>query len=117
MTKLGMKRTIPQLPLKSKTPLGAKKGLNKMSDRSKEELKIWLGVKAERIQKLHDKFGYVPCEHCKERIIDNNELYQADAHHNNHNRRDNSFENCRILKRVCHTLIEDKNIKDVLSLL
>ncbi len=114
-TKIGMKRTTPQLPLRQKTPLRAKRGLNKMSDKAKRELEVWLKVKAERIQKLYDKFGYVPCEYCKKRIIDGSELYGAEAHHNNKNRRDNTLLNCRVCHSVCHAYIHDHNIKDVKS--
>lgn len=34
-TPIGMKRTTPQLPLKRKTPLKAKKVINKMSDKQR----------------------------------------------------------------------------------
>ncbi len=103
--------------LRQYTPLRAKKGLNGMSDRAKEELKVWSKVVSERKDKLLEKFGYIPCEYCHQWINSNSELYKAEGHHNNHNRRDNTFENCRILHRVCNQLIEDKNVKDVPSLL
>jgi hypothetical protein len=111
MTKLGMKRTSPQKPLKRS------KGLNKMSARAIEEAKLWKQAKLERIAKLRQKFGYVPCEVCGELINDNSELLQADGHHNNGNRRENTMGNCRIVHRICHSLITDKNVKDVRSLL
>jgi len=103
--------------LKSFTPLKSRKGLNKMSQRTKDELIIWRNVKLERMQKLIDKFGFIPCEYCGKPIVSNSEIFCAEGHHNNHNRRDNTFENCRILHRLCNQLIEDKNIKDVKSLL
>lgn len=121
-TKMGMKRTLPQIPLKRKTPLRAKKGLNKMSDKAKAELRVWLKIKAERIRKLLDKFGYIPCEYCHsikktDSIVTQSEILCAEAHHNNGNRRDNTERNCRIVHRLCNQLIEDENIKDVPSLL
>ncbi len=117
MTKMGMTRQSPPKPLKRKTPLKARKGLNKMSDKAKDELKVWLKVKAERIQQLLDKFGYIPCEYCKGYILDNHPLFQADAHHLDKNRRNNILENCRIVHRFCHRIITDTNIKDAPSLL
>ncbi len=110
---MGQKRTTPQIPLKQHTPLRAKKGINKMSDKAKDELKIWLKVMAERIRQLQEKFGYLPCENCKKTIGG-----MPEAHHNNHNRRDCSFSNCRITDAYCNRIvIEDNNIKDVPSLL
>jgi len=117
MTKMGQHRTTPKPPLKRKTPLRAKKGLNRMSDKAKEELKIWLQIVFERKDKLMEKFGYIPCEYCHQTIQSGHDLFRAEGHHNNHNRRDNTFGNCRILHRVCNQLIEDKNIRDVPSLL
>ncbi len=119
MTKLGMKRTTPQLPLKRRTPLRASKGLNRMSNKAKEELKTWLGIKAGRIQKLQDKFDYIPCEYCFGTIynLGAGSSFSAEAHHNDGNRRHNIPSNCRIVHRYCNQLIEDKNIKDMPSLL
>ncbi len=111
MTKLGMKRTIPQILLRRK------KGLNRMSDKAKAELKAWLEIKEARINALRDAFRYVPCEYCHQPINYNSELFYPEAHHNNGNRRDNSASNCRVLHRYCNQVIEDKNIKDVPSLL
>jgi hypothetical protein len=116
-----MKRT----PLKSYTllrrytPLKAKKGLNRMSNRAKVELEVWLRIKRERMQKLLDKFGYVPCELCMKRVGNiYSERERAEAHHNNHNRRQNEAWNCRILHAYCNRIVvEDNNIKDVPSLL
>ena len=114
-----MKRTPLKryTPLKRKTPLRAKKGLTRMSDKAKSELSLWMDIKRERIQKLQDKYGYVPCEKCLQHIIAGSELYCAEAHHNNHDRRDNSPQNCRILHRVCNQLVEVENIRDIASLL
>lgn len=117
MTKLGMSRTIPQLPLKRKTPLKAKKGLNRMSDSAKEELKIWRKVTSERKSKLQEKFDFIPCEYCQQAIENGSELWRAEGHHNSKNRRDNSAENCRVLHRYCNQYIEDTNTRDIPSLL
>ncbi len=117
MTKLGMHRTIPQIPLKRKTQLKAKKGLNRMSDKTKAELKAWLKIKEARMNKLRDAFRYIPCEYCHQPINSNSELFCAEGHHNDKDRRNNTFENCRILHRYCNQLIEDKNIKYIPSML
>lgn len=117
MTKMGMTRQSSPKPLKRRTPLKARKGLNKMSVKAKAEQVIWQDIKDKRIMALLRKFGYVPCEYCKEQIDAWSSFNYAEGHHNNHNRRDNSFGNCRILHRVCNQLISDKNIKDVPSLL
>lgn len=117
MTKLGMRRTLPQIPLKSKTQLKAKKGLNRMSDKTKEELKIWRDIKHQRMQALELKFGYMPCEYCNQPTDNFSPFNYPEGHHNNHDRRDNRFENCRVVHRVCNSLIEDRNVKDVPSLL
>ncbi len=113
MTKMGMKREKPQF----RYYLKRKKGISKMSNRAKDELTIWMVIKHDRMMALLRKFGFIPCEYCKESVNTNSELYCPEAHHNNHDRRDNSFQNARILHRVCNQLIEDKNIKDVPSLL
>ncbi len=117
MTKLGMRRTIPSIPLKRKAPLKRSKDLNKMSERAKKELTVWMVVKHDRMMALLKKFFFIPCEYCKKPIIEGSELWCAEGHHNNHNRRDNRFENCRILHRVCNQQIENWNTKDVPSLL
>ncbi len=112
-----MHRTTPRLPLKRKTPLRAKKGINKMSDRAKEELKIWRKVTSERQEKLMAEFCFIPCEYCHQMIQSGSDLFRAEGHHNNKNRRDNLPSNCRILHRYCNQIIEDKNIRDIPSLL
>lgn len=89
-----------------------------MSDNAKEELKVWREVKHQRIQALQLKFGYIPCEYCTEPIDNFSSFNYPEAHHNNHNRRDCSFENCRIVHAYCNRiLIEDNNVRDVSSLL
>ncbi len=117
MTKIGMKRETPQIPLKRKTPLKSHKQLNKMSNKAKEELKIWRGIKHQRMEALQLKFGYVPCEHCKQPTDNFSPFNYPEGHHNNYNRRDNTLANCRILHRTCNQLVSDRNIKDVPSLL
>ena len=111
MTKLGMRRTIPQLPLKRR------KGLNKMSIRAHTELEIWLAVKEARMFVLQDRFGYIPCEYCQKPINYSSELFYPEGHHLDHNRRHNEPTNCRIVHRACNQFIEDKNVRDVVSLL
>ncbi len=111
-----MKRTPlkRKTPLKSYTPLRAYKGLNKVSEKQAKENAEWSKVKAERIDKLIDKFGYLLCELCKRKI----ERFEAEGHHNSHDRRDNTPKNCRITCHICNCYtIEDEHIKDVPSLL
>ena len=92
---------------KKRTPLKL------MSKKAKAELRVWNKVKGERIKLLEEKFGgYAPCELCK--VVTTG---QAEGHHNDHDRRNNELENCRILHRVCNQRVEDENIKDVPSLL
>lgn len=112
-----MRKTLlkRRTPLKRKTPLNAHKGLNKMSAKTKAELEIWMPIKKDRMEKLRDKFGVVICELCGKPIDYNSELYYPEAHHNDHNRRNNTPDNCRILHRVCNQRVEDENIKDVPS--
>ncbi len=88
-----------------------------MSEKAEDELIVWRVVKHERMMALLKRWNFIPCEYCKESVNTDSELYSPEGHHNNHNRRDNSFGNCRILHRVCNQLIEDNNIKDVPSLL
>jgi hypothetical protein len=116
-TKLGMKRTEPPKPLRRYTPLRTKKGLNKMSALAKAEMKIWQDIKVQRMALLQKKFDYIPCEYCLKPTIKESDLFHPEAHHNDGNRRHNFPQNCRILHRVCNQLIEDRNIRDVLSLL
>ena len=92
--------------------------ISRQSTRAKKEMTLWLKIKKQRIQQLIDKFGYLPCEYCKERIIDGSDSKHAEAHHNDHNRRNNTFSNCRILHAFCNRVtVEENNIKDVPSLL
>lgn len=104
---MGMKRT----PLTRKTPL------KPVSDRAKKEAVEWANTKIKRMFMLKDKYGFVPCEHCCRKTNSYSLFDFPDAHHNNHNRRDNTLENCRIVRRICHQYITDNNVKDVPSLL
>ncbi len=110
-TPIGCKRTIPQIPLRRV------KRINKMSDMAKIEMAIWEAVKKERMAALQEKYRYVPCELCLGATNTSSELWVPEAHHLDGNRRHNLSSNCRILHRVCNQRIEDKNIKDVPSLL
>jgi RNase P subunit RPR2 len=89
--------------------------LKSMSARAREESKVWKEVVRRRVQALNDKFGFLICEHCGWPITEGSQL---DGHHNDHNRRNNTFENCRICHPGCNRYaIEDGNVKDVPSLL
>jgi hypothetical protein len=114
MTKLGCKRTTPQLPLRRKTGLKSKKGINNLSDRAKKEMVIWRKLKLERAELMRAKFDCVICEYCKRMII---YLELTEGHHNNHNRRQNEPWNLRLVHSWCNIAIEDNNVKDVPSLL
>ncbi len=115
-----MRRTalLRRTPLKAKTPLRrvafltkSKVPLRKVSKKQAKENALWSKIKKERIEALVAKFGYPKCEWCKQGII----LAHPDGHHNKG--RVNTFENCRILHRHCHTYVTDNNIKDVPNLL
>lgn len=102
-------------PLKAYTQLKTHKRLKPMSEKAKKELDIWLKVKALRIQKLRAEFGFLICEYCLGSI---NSDSDADAHHNDHDRRNNCLANARICHAYCNrVLIEDRNVKNVPSLL
>ncbi len=58
MTKIGQKRTIPQLPLKRKTSLRARKGLNKISDKQRRR-----NIELAKIKPPTDGL----CEECKQK--------------------------------------------------
>ncbi len=110
-----MRRTalLRRTPLKSKMPLKRTKPLNKVSKKQAKENALWSKIKRERIEALQKKYhGILTCEYCGCGI-----LYDADAHHNNGDRRDNTLANARILHRLCHTYVTDNNIKDVPNLL
>lgn len=111
MTVLGAKRTTPRKGLK-RSPLKRTAKLKPQSKRAKDEMKIWSGVKKEREQLLRGKFGYLPCEWCKKAILNG-----YHGHHNDHDRRNNTLGNARLLEFACHSFVEDNNIKDVPSLL
>ena len=84
-----------------------------MSDKAKAELKVWGKVVKERKQALLDKYGFIPCEYCKEFAGES-----VVGHHNDHDRRNNCIENCRIVHPFCNSItIEDNNVKDVPSML
>jgi hypothetical protein len=112
-TPIGSKRVTPRKPLQRKTLLKRTKGLNKQSKNAKREMAIWLKTKYDRMARLLNKFGYIPCEYCKKPTNPYSELDTPEAHHNDQNRRNNSADNCRILGRYCNNLIEDKNIKEL----
>ena len=108
-------------PLRAKTPLrrmtplkGMRRtALAQQSKRAKQEAAIWKATKQKREGLLRDKYGYLPCEWCKQAITGG-----YHGHHNNHNRRDNDrVANCRLLHFSCHMIVEDKNVRDVPSLL
>jgi hypothetical protein len=106
-TPIGAKRTEPRKPLRrvaiKKTP----------TKRARAEMKAWRAVKEERLQKMVDKFGYPKCEYCLKPII----MASIEGHHNNHDRRENTLTNCRIVHSWCNVAIEDHNVRDVPSLL
>ena len=114
-----MKRTAlkQKTPLLRKTPLRAKAGLKQMSVKTKAELEVWQQVKIIRMIALQRQYDYIPCEYCFKSVVKGHPFFYPEGHHNNHNRRINTLENCRILHRVCNQWLEDNNIRDVPSLL
>ncbi len=88
--------------------------LKAISKKQAEENKIWAKVKKERINRIIDKIGFLVCEYCHKPL----DPKVAEGHHNDHNRRNNTFQNQRILCHVCNCYtVEDNNIKDVPSIL
>lgn len=112
MTVMGGKRTSPKKGLQRKTGLKRTTTLKKQSKRAKEEMIIWRGVKNERKELMLEKLGQIICEYCLKPIT-----YALEGHHNNHNRRENVLTNCRLVHSWCNVEIEDKNVKEVKSLL
>ncbi len=107
-----------QHPKSGTTKIKTKKPrLALMSKKAKIELKITQAIKKERMRLLKEKFGIVPCELCKIATVPHSLLLKAEYHHNDHDRRNNTLENCRILHRTCNQRVEDENIKNVKSLL
>ena len=71
----------------------------------------WAKVKRERIKYLADKYGYFICEWSGEagNLDDIESLYYLDAHHIDSNRRNNTPENCYIVKRIYHTMFKQNH--------
>lgn len=84
--------------------------LKPKSTRQIERDTEWRKVKHFRANDIAARYGFVICEYCG-RPHWNNELGQFDAHHIDHNRRNNTLTNCYIVHRVCHREIHDKGIK------
>lgn len=85
--------------------------IRKISPQQAKEYREWTKVKKERCALLLERYEYIPCEWCK------GDVRYPDGHHVNHDRRNNTLENCRVVHRACHRKIEDGNIKDIPSLL
>ena len=87
--------------------------LRKMSERQKARNEEWARVKQARIEYLIRVYGFPICEWSGERgnLDDPESLHFLDAHHIDHNRGNNTFENCYIVKRIYHTFITDNSIK------
>ncbi|KKN60899.1 hypothetical protein LCGC14_0527700 [marine sediment metagenome] len=80
-------------------------GLRRVSSKQKKKNTLWSKVKRERITYLREKFGYLPCEYCKANVT------EPDAHHIDGNRNHNIDTNIYITDRLCHSFIEDNNLK------
>ncbi len=94
--------------------LAAHKPLNKVSKKQAKENIEWAKIKSARKSKLITKYGYISCELCRKWLASS----EAEGHHNDHNRRNNTESNCRILCHNCNCfIVEDNNIKDVPDLL
>lgn len=105
-----MKRT----PLKRIIPLLPGKAVLRVSLKAIKEGEIWRKVKEARIDKLKERYDYLPCEWCKVAISHG---MTPEGHHNDRNRRHNTLGNCRIVHSGCHRYVTDHNVRDVPDLL
>lgn len=87
-----------------RTPLKLK------SDKQKQRDVEWHKAKYSKCVFLENIYGAPICEYCG-RPSWGNEFGILDAHHLDHNRRNNTKENCYICHRVCHGKITDNNLK------
>jgi len=85
-----------------------RKAIRKVSDKQKIRNKQWAEVKRKRIEYLTEKYGFTICEWSGESgyLDDYESLNFLDAHHIDNNRRNNTPENCYIVKRKYHTLFK-----------
>jgi len=84
--------------------------INKVSKKQASKLRLWAKVKARRMADLEKAYGCVICEYCgQSRNV--GELWQFDPHHIDHNRNNNTYENCYIVHRCHHSYIHDHNIR------
>ncbi len=90
----------------------ARMPIRKVSKKQARENALWAKITELRRDLLITKFGYLLCELCKQAIE------RGEGHHNNHDRTDNTPQNCRVLCHNCNCyVVEDNNIKDVPNLL
>lgn len=102
-------------PVGGQSPLTPKKRkpLKFMSKKQAQKIRSWRKVVANRIERMIDEFGCVLCEYCLKQVDES----EVQGHHNDHDRNNNTPENCRLTHEFCNTAIEDNNVKDVPSLL
>lgn len=112
--------TLKRSPLKSHQASGkckvsyhlsARTPLKKVSKKQEKKNQVWAAVKIQRVRELQAVFDYLPCEYCMAVIRQGQE--PVDPHHNDGDRNNNTFDNCRIVHRNCHTFITDNNVPDV----
>jgi len=84
--------------------------LRKTSDKQKVKLALWHDVTMERAYQLNKKYGRPICEYCGKRG-GSAQLYALAGHHIDHNRNNNTIENCYLVHYSCHSYIHDKNVK------
>ena len=84
----------------------------KVSKKQAIKNRVWGKVKTRRLRYLYDKYGYFPCECCgKAGIVGGDSFDTLDPHHIDVDRNNNTYENCFIVRRECHTFITDNNIR------
>lgn len=82
----------------------------KVSKKQALKLAKWQAVKIVRIHYLISKYGAPVCEYCGENKS-GHEFWILDGHHIDGNRNNNDPSNCYVCHRICHSWIEDHNIK------
>ncbi len=85
-------------------------GINQKSPQQIEKDKDWRKSKHARAIAIAKIYGVVICEYCGTPAW-GNDLGILDGHHIDHDRSNNTEQNCYICHRICHSTIEDKRIK------
>ncbi len=101
-------------PLRAYTPLKRSHGLKMVSVKQQAKNKEWRVIFGKRVAYLVRKYDMAICEYCGKTGVfyqgKHDDLMGLDPHHINHNRNNNTPENCHVTHRLCHGKIEDNNI-------